>query len=516
MKKMRKAISLLVVLALCVTVLAACGSEPITSPENLTYNQNDGTFSFDALNGAKTYIVGVSKIINDTTGEALADINQSSTITLADGSTVYLWSEQTGSVAGLADDDGDGTVTGTVIYREFSSSANTVGAVMDPKDLPVGHYVLQAVAAATDELPNPESAIFEFVVGGTLQTPSGFTASINEEGYMQISAPSAYYLNCLTVTGMPEMMVFEISDGSAVVETIELADFSYTNTVIGPDKSFTFNHNTVTGTTKLDSTKEYTVTVTAKGDGDQIQDASAKAYMASATPAVEFATKYGHTGSGTADALSVSLSLGVDATGNNIYELTATVSNLVVMRESGTYTATADVQDVDGEMKYAEGTVLTFATTASDASAPVLDGVSLTAAVATTENWGQTSTTYYFTGNAVLDGISFEFEQGSSGGSGGPGGMPGGPGGMPGGPGGDMGGGMPGGDQGGMPGGDQGTDIPSMEDTNQGNENSDQGGMPGESGDQGGMPSEGGENPPAGGEDAPPADGQNPPDTTEG
>lgn len=437
MLNLKKTLSLILALTMCVLLIAGCsGEEKVTAPQNLIYNKSDGSFSFDALDGAETYIVGVSKIINDTTGQALQPINQASALTLPDGTTVYLWSEQTGSVAGLADNDNDGAVNGTVIYREFSSSAETVGAVIkDLSKLPVGHYVLQAIASATDELPNPEAAYFEFTIPGTLQTPSGFVAQINEAGYMQIDAASGYYLSCLTATGMPTKMVFEIMDGSTVVETIEVNDFSYTNTVLGPAKSFTFTHGTVTGTVALDKSKTYTVKVTAVGDGSEILDASAETYIASTTPAVMLATKYDQSGSGTAGDYSISLNLGLDEAGNKIYELTASVNNVAILRESGTYTATvegvdeagnpitvdAEPQDAEGKLVYPEGTVLTFTTTQSDAAAPILDGVTLTAAMKVTESWGRQSISYYLDGTASVEGVSFNFEA-ASGGRGGPGG----------------------------------------------------------------------------------------------
>ena len=405
MLKFKKTVSVLVILAMCLAVLAGCAEEKSLAPTNLTYDKTTGEFSFDAVEGVDTYVVGVGKIINDTTGQALTAINQSSTITLPDGSTVYLWSEQTGSVSGLADSDNDGKVTGKVVFREYSSSATTVGAVItDLSKLPVGHYVLQAIPAANEAVPNPEAALYEFVVGGTLETPSGFTAEITSDGCMQITAPSDYYHNCMTVTGLPTKMVFEISEGGTVVETIEMADFSYTNSVNGPNKGFTYNNTSVTGKVKLDSSKTYTVKVTAVGDGGQVKDASAKAYMATSTPAIQFATQHSHEGSGSAGALSVTLTLGVDANGNSIYELSAETNNVIVLRESGTYTASAEI-GADGN--YAADTVLTFTTDKTDAETAVLNGVSLTAAV--------DGSTCYFSGKATVDGVEFEFAKPSSG-----------------------------------------------------------------------------------------------------
>ena len=499
MLKFRKSIALLAVLAMCLAVLAGC-SEKSLAPQNLTYDKTTGEFSFDAVEGIDTYVVGVGKIINDTTGQALTSINQSSAITLSDGTQVYLWSEQTGSVSGLADSDNDGKVSGKVVFREYSSSATTVGAVItDLSKLPVGHYVLQAIPAATDEVPNPEAALLEFVIAGTLETPDGFTAAITQDGYMEITAPSNYYHNCMTVTGLPTKMVFEISEGGSVVETIEMADFSYTNSVNGPNKSFSYNNATVTGKVKLDSSKSYEVKVTAVGDGSEIKDSSAKAYMATSTPAVAFATKHSHSASATVGALTITVNLGKDAAGSNIYELSASVNSVTVLRESGTYTASAEV-GADGN--YPEGAVLTFKTDKTDAAAAILDGVSLTSAVEITENWGQTSTTYFFSGKAVLDGETFEFTKASSGNSSSGGGMPGGMGG-------DMGGapdqgGQPAGeeqqnpDQGGSEGGEPAADPTQPA---EGGEGGSEGGEPAEGGSEGGEPAEGGSEggePPAG------------------
>lgn len=425
----KKALSLITALAMGATLLAGCGAkETVTSPQNLTYDKTTGSFQFDAIKGAKTYIVGVSHIINDTTGKALEKINQASQITLSDGSTAYLWAEQTGSVSGLADNDGDGIVDGTVVYREYSSSATTVGAVIkDLSTLPVGHYVLQAIAGSTDELPNPEPAIYEFTIPGTLAEPAGFTAQVNDNGNMEITAGSSFYHNCMTVTGLPEKMTFEISDGSGVVETIEMDDFSYTNSVNGPNKSFSYNNNTVTGTASLDKTKDYTVKVTAVGDGSEVKDSSAYAYMASKMPALEMATQYDQSGSGSVGDYSVKVKLGLDAEGNLVYELTANVNSVAILRETGTFTATLEAEDeegntttqdvvpedVDGKLVFPEGTVLTFTTNETDADAAVLDGVSLTAAQAESNGWGGKAINYFLSGSAALNGENFEFAQGN-------------------------------------------------------------------------------------------------------
>lgn len=439
MRKFKRTLAIVAVLALCAALLAGCGGDDESaSPKNLTYDPSTGSFQFDAQKGAKTYIVGVSKVINDTTGAALQKINQSSVIPLADGSSVYVWSEQTGSVSGLADSDSDGIVNGNVVFREYSSSATTVGAVIkDLSKLPVGRYVLQAVAAATDELPNPEAAIYEFTIPGTLATPESFTAKINDAGHMEVTAPSSFYLNCLSTTGLPEKMTFEVYDGGSLVETIEMNDFSYTNSVNGPNKSFSFNNNTVTGSAALDASKDYTVTVTAVGDGGQVQSSSAQAYVASTTPAVSFANKLSQSASGTVGSYSLTLNIGQDASGANIYELTANINSVAILREYGTFTATVEqenesgervtvdaaVMDEEGTTHFPEGAVLTFTTQHSDAASPVLNGVTLTSGVSVQQGPSGGGTTYFLQGSAALNGTSFDFAAGGGGsGSGGPGG----------------------------------------------------------------------------------------------
>lgn len=414
---MKKATVLALMAAMSASVLSGCGGGSSSAPSDLTFSTEDGTFSFDTVKDADTYTVGVSKVLNDTTGEALQGIN-GAVETEIGKDTCYIWSEQAGSCSGLSDTDEDGVVDGTVVFREYSSSATTVGDVMNIADLGIGHYVVQAVAAANDKVTDPEPAVYEFTIGGTLEEPAGFTAQINDEGYMEITAPSDYYLNCLSKTGLPEEMKFEISDGSSVVETIEMDDFSYTNTVNGPTKGFTFNNQTVTGTTKLDDTKEYSVTVTAVGDGDEIKDASAEAYIASSSEAAAFASEYSVNSSGTAGDYSVELKIGEDASGQNIYELDAKVNDVVILRETGTYTADAKATEADDGKTYAEGTKVTFKMAATDADASVLDGKTLTVTKAEQQGGmpGQAATdSYYLAGSGLtLNGTEIEFTGGIS------------------------------------------------------------------------------------------------------
>lgn len=407
--------------ALSLTALVGCGGESSSAPGNLSFDTSTGGFTFDAVEGGDTYTVGVSKVLNDATGQALESINGSATIDLGDGNSEYVWSEQTGSASGVADIDGDGTVDGTVIFREFSSSATTVGAVMTMDQLAPGHYILSAVPTATDELTAPETVYCEFTIAGTLAAPEGFTAKVNDEGVIEICAPSDYYLECLTATGLPTEMKFEVKDGDEVVDTITMDDFSYTNTVNGPNKMFTFNNQMVTGTAQLDASKAYTVTVTAVGDGDQIKDASAEAYMATDTAPVEMASVLDTTGSGSATGLTMTLSLGEDGSGKNVYELTASANDMVIYRESGTFEASEEAGTHNEKNTFPDGTKLTFSTSATDADAPVLDGVTLTVAEAESMGWGPNAGgfTYSVEGEATFNGETFEFG-GSTGGGMGP------------------------------------------------------------------------------------------------
>lgn len=420
MKRKKVIVPLVGMLAMSVFGLSGCGSKS-TAPEDFTFSTEDGSFSFKTVENAETYTVGVSKILNDSTGEALLGINGAVSTTLEDGSEGYIWSEQTGSNTGLADSDGDGIVDGTVVFREYSSSATEVGAVKEAGALGVGHYIVQAVASSNSELENPEAATYEFTVGGTLETPAGFTAQVNEEGYMEITAPNSYYLSCLTATGLAEKMIFEISDGSSVIETIEMDDFSYTNTVNGPTKNFTFNNETVTGTTQLDSSAEYTVVVTAEGDGDEIESAAAEAYMASKLSAVDFASEYDLTSSAECGDYSITLTLGTDAAGNNIYELAASVNSTAILRENGTYTTDGKIQELSEKQVYGENTEIKFTASETEAEASVLDGKTLTVVKGESAGgWGQEAgDVYYLSGTGLaLNEMGFEFTGAASSGPG--------------------------------------------------------------------------------------------------
>lgn len=420
-------VAVILVAAVGVGVFAAAnnsgsGSAGANAPKELTYDVSTGAFSFKTVKGADVYTVGVSRIINDTTGAALQSINGAALTEIGDRS-VYLWSEQAGSVSGLADNDGDGTVDGAVVYRRYSSSASEVGAVMDATDLGTGHYIITAIASATDALPNPEPAYVEFVVPGTLAEPAGFVAALNNEGKMAVTAPSDFYLKCLTATGMPEKMRFDVYSGSELVDSFEMDDFSYTNSVNGPNKSFAFNNNTAVGTKALDRSGSYTVTVTAVGDGDQIKDASAQAAIGTNTAALDFASRLDTEGSTNVDGYSLTITLGKDASGADVYELTASLLSTAIYRESGTYVASGEVTEIEGKRTYAPDTEITFTTAASDFDSPVLDGRTFTVFEDTSMSSSGTIS-YGIGGDAVMNGTPFSIAAGGgNSSSGGPGPM---------------------------------------------------------------------------------------------
>lgn len=414
MKRWKNYMRYWVVLVLAMTMMigiTGCGGFASMAPGNLTFDTSTGSFTFGTVKGADTYLIGVSKVLNGTTGKVLTDINGAVLTAIGESNEVYLWSEQSGSSTGLADNDSDGIVDGVVIFREYSSSATTVGAVMNMSDLPLGYYVVQAMAAANDEILNPEPSYLEFIKGGTLAAPEGFTAQINDVGHIEVTAPSDYYLSCLTATGMPTSMLIEVSDGSSIVDTITMDDFSYTNEVLGPNKSYNFNNGIVTGTAALDSNKTYTVMVTAVGDGETIKDATANAFIATSTEATELAITYDTFAEGSAGVYDVSVVIGLDGSGNSIYELVGSVNGIAVIRESGTYNTDAVIEIINDLTTYPEGEQLTFATTASDATTPVLDGVTLEVVLGEQSGGGMppvTLTVYNLVGEGLmLDGTSF-------------------------------------------------------------------------------------------------------------
>lgn len=412
MRKVIKNIaSALAAAALSLGMLCGCSSsESSNAPTITSYDTETGEFSFETVEGGDTYVVGVSRVINDTTGAALEEINGASEVEV-DGVTYYVWSEQTGSVSGLTDTDGDGVITGTVVYREYSSSAEEVGDVKEASDIPVGTYILSVVPASTDELTDPETAYYIFTIDGELEAPSGFTATINDSGYMEITAASSYFLNALTVTGLPESITYDIYEDGELVETITLDDFSYTNTVNGPSKGFTFNNATVTGTVVLDTSAEHTVTVTAVGDGDTVTDASAEAYIATTTEAPTLAETYGISASTTAGDYTISLTFGTDSSGAETYVLSASVSNVVIYYETGTVSSSDEVGTYDDVTTYPEGATLTLTATSTDADTAIFDGTSLTVTVTESmDMWSQQTTiSYSVSGSASLDGETITF-----------------------------------------------------------------------------------------------------------
>ncbi len=421
MKKNKISILLCPLLLGGLASITSCSSKTqLDAPTNITYDFASGKVSFDAVEGASTYTIGVSEIINDVTGKNLEEIKNSSKITL-DGEEVYVWSTQIGSLTSLTDKDGDGKVEGTIVYRSFSSTASDPGQVIKCTAIPKGDFILTVMADKTDSLAGSEYGMIKFSNTGALTDPTGFSGTFTEDNKLSISAASNYYINCLSTNGMPEKMEIVIKQDGTALETITVDDFSYTNTVIGPAKSYNFTNATVTGTKTIDKTKKITATVQAKGNGTSKTDSNVcDVNVETLTSAVEYATKYDCSGSGSVDGVTVNINVGTDANGNNIYGLEAKVSSVVVARESGTFTCDGEITEIDGKKTFEEGKVLTFKTDKSDLATSVMDGKTLTVTKVETQGWGGRQTNWGILGEGFLyNGTSFSFTGTASGGNGG-------------------------------------------------------------------------------------------------
>lgn len=404
--------------------LASCGSKTqLDTPKNISYDFNTGKVAFDAVEGATTYTVGVSEIINDVTGKKLEDIKNSSKITV-DGKETYVWATQIGSLTSLSDKDGDGKVEGKIVYRSFSSTASDAGQVIKCTAIPKGDFVLTVMADKTDSLAGSEYGIIKFSNKGALKDPTGFSATFTEDNKLSISEASNYYIDSLSTNGMPEKMEIIVKEDGNVLETISFDDFSYTNSVIGPAKSYNFTNSTVTTSKSVDKTKKITATVQAKGNGDSKTDSAVcDINIETTTPALEYATKYDCSGSGKAGDITVNVNVGVDSANKAIFGLEAKVGNVVIARESGTYTVDGEVTDIDGKKTFEEGKTLTFTTEKSDLATKVMDGKTLTVTKIETEGWGGKQTNWGLLGEGfAYNGSAFSFTGvASSGGGFGPG-----------------------------------------------------------------------------------------------
>ena len=104
------------------------------------------------------------------------------------------------------------------------------------------------------------------------------------------------------------------------------------------------------------------------------------------------------------------MKLGVDASGASVYELTSTINDIVVLRESGAYTASAEAGTYDEKNTFPEGAVLNFTTSKTEFDAAVLDGKSLTVSVSEAGGFpGQQATKNYgLIGSVTVNGESLE------------------------------------------------------------------------------------------------------------
>lgn len=428
MKKTIQFLSLFLLLSSAVG-LASCSEKKtqLDTPTDITYDVNTGKFSFKAVEGAKTYTVGVSEIINDTTGKGLESVSGSSKLKIGE-SEKYVWTTQIGSVTSLADNDNDGKVEGTVVYRSFSASAANPGSVVTAKEIPVGDLVLTVMADATGDLQGSEYAYYEFHNEGNLKDPENFTASFQEDGKMAITAANSYYINSLSTNGLPEKMQFKVFQDGTLFDTIEMDDFTYTNRVVGPEKSYIFNNASVKTSKAVDKTKKITATVQAIGNGSSKKDSKAcDVAVETTTAALSYKTKHDCSGSGNAGGKTVNINVGTDEDGNNIFGLEVKTGSVVTARESGTFTLPEGVEitELDGKKTFPVDTELTFTTLKSDLETPIMNSKKLKVTKVESRGWGGTTINYGLLGEGFsLNGTAFAFTGTASNG----GGFPGGPG----------------------------------------------------------------------------------------
>ena len=425
---MKKSINLLLcpLLLASVASIASCSKKTqLDTPTNISYDVATGKVSFDAVEGASTYTVGVSEIINETTAKSLESIQQSSKFVI-DDVTHYVWATQIGSLTSLADTDNDGKVEGTIIFRSFSSSATDSGTPVEATAIPKGDLILTVMADATSELQGSEYGLLKFSNEGTLADPTGFTAKFLDDGKLAISAANNYYINSLSTNGLPQKMQFVVKADGEVVETMDMNDFNFTNTVNGPNKVYNFTNATVSTAAAVDKTKKITATVQAIGNGGSQKDSAVcEVGVETTTAALEYATKYDCSGSGTAGSVTVNVNVGIDASGNNIYGLEVKMGQVALARESGTFTCASEVTEVDGKKTFAEGEVLTFKTEKKDLNDAIMDGKSLIVTKVESRGWGGPSINWALLGEGFsYKGVSFNFTGAASSNQGG---WPGGP-----------------------------------------------------------------------------------------
>lgn len=341
--KIKKIITtaLLGALALC-TVFAFTGcSSKFETPKDFTFEDTTGKYSFKTVSSADTYQVAVQKIIDEKTAKGIASQNQSSLVTNKDSSgaekSFYIWSELTGSASGLKDTDGDGEISGTVTFRAYSSHAQQVGSILKISELPLAHYYVTCVAEATADKEQSDPAWKEIVVGGTLQTPVVSTSVSGSK--MTVALNAAYVKNAFLYTGIPSKVEVTVNDGASNT-VLTYDDWSYTNSVIGPEKSFTFTN--ISQEISYDSSKSYTISAKAIGDGDKIKDSAVAAYNAGS-----YASKV--PGDYFTDITTTSLTGTVDSSatatlkfGGGKYSMELAFGSCYYLSSYGTYTTVAD------------------------------------------------------------------------------------------------------------------------------------------------------------------------------
>lgn len=289
--KGKKILSIIViaVLTFATVFMTGCGgTNKFDTPADFTFDSETGKFSFKTVTGAEKYQVAIQKILNDSTGASLKEINGSSLIEHKDKDgnvtdSFYVWAELVGASSGLQDNKGTGTISGEIIFRVYSSSASTVGNIIEIKDIPKGEYYVTCVAETAGGKAQSDPAWKKITIGGTLENPLVTCAKNAATGEMTFtlggssgSAASAaipaspqYLIGALAYRGLPSKIEVKVSDGTNT-QTIVYDDWSYKNVVQGPTKSFNFNY--AAKPISYDSSKTYTATAQAFGDGATVKD----------------------------------------------------------------------------------------------------------------------------------------------------------------------------------------------------------------------------------------------------
>lgn len=275
MKKRNLSLALIGVTA----ILTSCGgSNQLKTPTNFSLDVDKGTFTFDAVEGGDEYQVSILRRINEATYNSMKSLNATSgmvtKIDISEKESWFLWNEIICSKTRIKEKDGK--IDSQFSLRTYSNTAISAGEPIAFKKLAVGDHLIQVIANETSEKEASDPLNYTFTKEGTLAEPSGFKFKVDDNGKINIVAPSNYYYNALTSTGLPSKIKFDIKKGSESIYSTEIDDFSWEKRIQGPTAAFNFKNATIETdktATKLEC-EDYTLDVTAVGNGSTIKDAS--------------------------------------------------------------------------------------------------------------------------------------------------------------------------------------------------------------------------------------------------